>query len=132
MIDETDRIRAGVALEEALVHAICHGNLELTSDEVDRGRAAGPDGLKKVIAQRRSRLPYRDRKIELEVQVTTSTARFVIRDGGTGFDSAHRFTREDCFVKGRGIGIAVMNMLMDNVSYNEVGNEMTLIKVSKN
>ena len=78
--------------------------------------------------------PYCDRKIVLEAHVTSSTARFVIRDGGIGFDraTARRFTREDCFAKGDGLGIALMNMLMDNVSYNETGNELTLIKVSRN
>lgn len=131
--DETEQIRAGVALEEALVRAICHGNLELTTEDLDRGRMAGPDGLKKVIADRRSIPPYCDRKIELEIHVTNSTARFVIRNAGEGFDrSLCRFTRQDCFEKGHGIGIALMNILMDNVSYNDAGNEVTLIKVSKN
>ena len=131
--DETEQIRAGVALEEALVQAICHGNLELTAEDLDRGRIAGPGGLKKVIAERRSIPRYRDRKIELEIHVTNSTARFVIRNAGEGFDrSSCRFTRQDCFEKGNGIGVALMNILMDSVSYNDAGNEVTLIKVSKN
>jgi CheY-like chemotaxis protein len=132
--DETEQIRAGLALEEALVRAMCHGNLELTAEDLDRGRTAGPDGLNEVIARRRSKSPYRDRKIELEVHVTNRTARFVVRDGGDGSDREpdRRFTRQDCFEKGNGIGIALMNMLMDNVSYNDIGNEVTLIKVSRN
>ncbi len=46
--DEGEQIRAGIALEEALVHAMRHGNLELTADELDRslrrwsGRFEGP------------------------------------------------------------------------------------------
>jgi anti-sigma regulatory factor (Ser/Thr protein kinase) len=130
--DETERIRAAVALEEALVNAMCHGNLELTAEELDRGRAGGPDGLRDVIARRRSQSPYCDRKMVLDVHVTNSTARFVIRDDGGGFERlpARRFTREDCFQNGNGFSVALMNMLMDDVSYNEIGNELTLIKVS--
>ncbi|MCS7467816.1 response regulator [Stieleria sp. ICT_E10.1] len=132
--DETEHIRVGVALEEALLHSIWHGNLELTSDELDRSRAAGWEALKELISQRRSQSPYRDRQIVLEVHVTNSTARFVIHDGGVGNQrlSARTFTREDYFGTGDGVGIALMSTLMDNVTYNETGNELTLIKVSQN
>ncbi|WP_182866908.1 response regulator [Rhodopirellula sp. JC639] len=132
--DETEHIRVGVALEEALLHSIWHGNLELTSDELDRCRAAGWDRFKELISKRRSQAAYCDRQIVLKVHVTNSTARFVICDGGSGNQppSARGFSRKDCFGTGDGFGFALMSMLMDNVRYNDAGNELTLIKVSKN
>lgn len=132
--DETERIRACVALEEALVNAMCHGNLELTTDDLDKSRSEGPNRLHEMIAQRCTQLPYRDRKIFLDVHVTNCSARFVVKDSGHGFDqaSAYQAMRRNCFDGGSSSGVALMNMLMDEVSYNDEGNELTLIKISDN
>jgi len=134
MSDEMERLRAGVALEEALVNAMCHGNLELTADDLDRSRGGGRSRLRDIVSARRSQHPYCDRRIVLEVHVTNNSARFVIRDSGQGFDkiSTYRSMEKDCFDNGNGRGVALMNMLMDEVAYNEEGNELTLIKISKN
>jgi len=132
--DQTERIRACVALEEALLNAMCHGNLELSTDDLDQVRADGRNRLNEMIARRRLQPPYRDRKILLEISVNKQTARFVIRDSGQGFDQASTYQamQRDCFDKGAGSGVALMNMLMDKVSYNDNGNELTLVKVCDN
>ncbi len=130
--DETERIRAGVALEEALVNAMCHGNLELTPEELDRARGLGASGVRNLIEQRRHQSPYCDRKVVLEVHVTNDSARFVIRDAGKGFDRMKtcRVSQKDCFQNGAARGVTLMNLLMDDVAYNDEGNEVTLIKVA--
>ncbi|MEO8497616.1 MAG: response regulator [Planctomycetota bacterium] len=130
--DETERVRAGVALEEALVNAMYYGNLELTSEELDRARAAGNGELKRLIENRCSDATYRDRRIVVEVHITSHTARFVVRDSGNGFDvaAASRGTMSERFEAGRNRGLTLMQTLMDQVKYNEVGNEVTLIKLT--
>ena len=132
--DEMERLRTGVALEEALVNALCHGNLELTTDDLDGSRADGRSRLSDLVAQRRSQQPYCDRRIVLEIHVTNNSASFVIRDSGQGFDkiSAFRSMEKGCFDNGNGRGVALMNMLMDEVTYNEEGNQLTLIKIGRN
>src|SRR6185295_13946054 len=48
--DDTGRIRIGIALEEALLNGLYHGNLELTSDMIREARSnlvtsAGPNEI---------------------------------------------------------------------------------------
>lgn len=130
--DETERVRAGVALEEALVNAMYYGNLELTPEELDRARTSGNGDLRKLIEKRCSDSTYRDRRIIVEVHITSHTARFVVRDAGNGFDvaAASRGPMADRFEGGRCRGLTLMQSLMDQVKFNEVGNEVTLIKLT--
>ena len=39
LCDETGRIRIGIALEEALLNALYHGNLELSADQLREAEA---------------------------------------------------------------------------------------------
>src|SRR5208337_1669311 len=77
---EADRVRVGIALEEALANALYHGNLEIASEL----RATA--GYRDLIAARRSQPPYQQRRIEVEARITRSEAAFAIRDEGAGFD----------------------------------------------
>ena len=66
----------------------------------------------------------------MDVQITSHTARFVIRDEGQGFDR-EKISRaaKHCFEDGWNRGTMLMYTLMDEVSYNATGNEVTLVKV---
>ncbi|MEX0819033.1 MAG: response regulator [Pirellulaceae bacterium] len=130
--DDTERVRAGVALEEALFNAMYHGNLELTAEELDRARAIGDDELAKLVKDRCSETAYSDRRIIVEVHITSHTARFVVRDAGNGFDvaAASRGAMSERFGGGQCRGLTLMQSLMDQVKYNEIGNEVTLIKLA--
>ncbi|MDA1015856.1 MAG: response regulator, partial [Planctomycetota bacterium] len=79
---ESDRIRVGIALEEALVNAFYHGNLEVSSELREEDH-------KKYYELARSRaqeLPYRDRRTHVDVTLSPDEAVYVIRDEGPGFD----------------------------------------------
>jgi CheY-like chemotaxis protein len=120
--DETERLRVGIALEEALANAYYHGNLELGADGTqDRKRAD------ELARQRSSDAPYRDRRIHVRARITRTEATFVIRDEGPGFDTA-RILPATGLVEGCGRGILLMRWIMDAVSYNPAGNEVTLVK----
>jgi CheY-like chemotaxis protein len=122
--DETERRRVGIALEEALANAYYRGNLELNAD--------GADGKQREqqAAERCLQAPYRDRRIHVRARVTRSEAAFTIRDEGPGFDTARilptigRLDAEQTC----GRGILLMRWIMDEVSYNPAGNEVTLVK----
>src|SRR5208337_1925591 len=73
-----DRVRVGVALEEALANALYHGNLEIDSD------ARIAPGFHELVQRRRLEPGYRDRRIEVEARITRNEAAFAIRDEGRG------------------------------------------------
>lgn len=129
--DTIDQIRIGIALEEALMNALIHGNLEISSNELEEvRRESSYEGVCELTEQRRKRWDLRDRRIVADVHITSHTARFVIRDDGPGFDRyTTRRSAEDCFESGDNRGSMLMYTLMDEVLYNEKGNEVTLIKV---
>jgi CheY-like chemotaxis protein len=121
---EADRIRVGIALEEALANALYHGNLDIASELRDEA------GYRDLIQQRRSRSPYQERRIQVEVCVTRFEAAFTIRDEGRGFDPDALPDPTDPvnIEKATGRGIFLMRAFMDEVLYNEVGNAVVLVK----
>ena len=130
LCDETGRIRIGVALEEALLNALYHGNLEISSELLRESRSnlltGGPD----VVQQRRRQAPYQGRKIHVHVSMSTSEAKFVIKDDGPGFDpnSVPDPTDPANLERESGRGLLLMRTFMDHVSYNDSGNEVTMVK----
>jgi CheY-like chemotaxis protein len=131
LCDETTQLQVGIALEEALLNALYHGNLELAPEDLanlgyDLHEAHQPN----TVEQRRRAAPYAQRKIRLEAQVTRNEARFVVRDQGRGFDhSSLPDPAEAIGQDGRhGRGLTHMRLFMDEVSFNDAGNEVTLVK----
>lgn len=129
--DETGRIRIGIALEEALLNALYHGNLEITSEQLREERSnmvsAGPSN---IVDTRRVQEPYQKRRIEVKVRITPSEARFVIRDEGPGFNpnDVPDPTDPANLERESGRGLLLMRTFMDDVHYNGVGNEVTMVK----
>jgi CheY-like chemotaxis protein len=121
--DATGQLQLGVALEQAVLNAILHGNLELTSAAM---REAGAN-REKLIARRRQELPYADRKVFVHIQVSRKEARLIVRDEGAGFNVSEIFPREGVDQVGRR-GLVLMRSFMDTVQFNDRGNEVTLIK----
>ncbi|OEH84164.1 hypothetical protein BHU72_12210 [Desulfuribacillus stibiiarsenatis] len=74
-----------------------------------------------------------DKKIKVMVEDNKLFYRIVVADQGEGFDWA-TLVNEDINLEGhsdRGRGIIMTKMMCDNISYNSIGNEVTLI-VMKN
>ncbi len=124
--DEVDRMRVGVALEEALVNAMYHGNLEVDS----RLKEESDNAYHTLVQQRRHQTPYCERQVHVRVKVTRNRATFTIRDEGRGFDptSLPDPTDPANLEKASGRGVLLMRTFMDEVSYNESGNIVTLTK----
>jgi CheY-like chemotaxis protein len=126
---EADRTRIGVALEEALLNSLIHGNLEVGSEL----RLQDDNAYEKLIALRREKAPYRDRKLTINARLTPREAAFVIRDEGPGFDveAVPDPTDPQNLDKPSGRGLLLMRAFLDEVRYNDTGNEVTLIKRRK-
>ncbi len=124
--DATECQRISTALDEALTNAYYHGNLEVRSEirEHDGG------GYRRLAEERRHAPPYRDRRIRVRVNLTSDEARFVIEDGGKGFDvgAVPDPTLPENLGRPSGRGIFLMKTFLDDVQYNETGNRVTLLK----
>ena len=115
----------GIALEEALSNAYYHGNLEIGS-ETDTFDDASLD---KLSAQRCLVEPYRDRKIHIRANISREKAIFVIRDDGPGFSPEESIpTDEEIATHTSGRGLRLIYAIMDDVSFNDTGNEMRMVK----
>jgi CheY-like chemotaxis protein/anti-sigma regulatory factor (Ser/Thr protein kinase) len=126
LCDDHSKIRVGVALEEALLNAIYHGNLELSSDL----RQDGTDTFQKLGEQRRDEEPYSGRRVHLMVRLRADEASFIVKDEGPGFDVASLPdpTDPENILKLSGRGLLLIRTFMDEVKHNERGNENTLVR----
>jgi anti-sigma regulatory factor (Ser/Thr protein kinase) len=124
--DRTDRIRVGVALHEALLNAIQHGNLELDSDLRQEDERVFRD----LGEERRRRPPYRDRRVHVRATLSRSEAVYVVEDEGPGFDPATVPLPTDPANIERigGRGLMLIRAFMDEVEHNAKGNRITLRK----
>lgn len=126
LADEVDRLRVGIAVEEALLNALYHGNLEVSSDL----KESDPNLFEETARQRCTESPYRERRIFVDVQLSRDEARYVIRDEGPGFNINTLPDPTDIanLEKPSGRGILLMRSFMDEVTFNETGNQVTLVK----
>ncbi|HVX14323.1 MAG TPA: response regulator [Pirellulales bacterium] len=131
LCDTTGRVRVGIALEESLLNALYRGNLELSFEQMQEDRANLLQGLSMGLAeQRRSEPPFCDRKIFVKIDVSSEELKILVRDEGPGFDVAPVADSDDPVALGRegGRGLVLMRTFMDEVTYNDTGNEVLMIK----
>lgn len=98
-----EHCHTAVALHEAITNAMRHGNkLDVT------------------------------KKVEIVLQLDAQQAVFVITDEGSGFDPASVCdpTEGENLFRECGRGLLMMRHIMDEVRYNERGNQITMIKKS--
>lgn len=118
-------LRVGVALEEALLNAIYHGNLEISSELKEDG-----DGPFHALARERRTLePFASRRVRVVARVTRQRAAFVVEDQGPGFDVSKLPdpTYPQYLERASGRGLLLMRAFMDEVRYNPAGNRVTLL-----
>lgn len=126
LCDESGGMRVAMALGEAIRNAVCHGNLELSSDlRRDTGAV-----YEQLAEERLTQSPYCDRKIHVTAKVSPDEAVYVIRDEGNGFDSTALPDPNDPvnLEKLCGRGVMLMRAFMDDVSFNGKGTEVTMVK----
>lgn len=124
--DESEHLRVGVAVEEALINAYYHGNLELSSELRETDHRA----FYRIADERKSQAPYRERCVTVDACISPELLTFIIRDEGRGFDPTRLPDPADPDYLERpcGRGVMLMRTFMDEVTYNATGNEVTLVK----
>jgi CheY-like chemotaxis protein len=131
LCNSNGRFGIGMALQQAILNAMYHGNLELSKEDVEAAREhvlAEPAG--DIIAQRKSARPYCDRRILIDARITPDELEVTIADEGPGFDVASTqaaLNGGPTELRERR-GLQLMKILMDEVRFNPTGNEVTLVK----
>jgi CheY-like chemotaxis protein len=131
LTDATGRFRVGAAIKEALLNAICRGNLEITFQETQECRVSLLEGKgEDLVPKRRQESPYKDRQVHVAVSIDVNQARLVIRDDGNGFDPAQvpAAGQPGSLDPQTGRGLVLMRAFLDEVTFNSRGNEVTLVK----
>jgi CheY-like chemotaxis protein/anti-sigma regulatory factor (Ser/Thr protein kinase) len=121
--DRTEQMRVGVALHEAVLNAIYHGNLELNTAL----RQDDEHVFQDLAAARRLQPPYRDRRVRVSARLSRTEAVYVVEDDGPGFDPSKLLDPTDPANLERigGRGLMLIRTFMD-VTHNDKGNCITL------
>ena len=124
--DKTKLLQIATALTEALANAVDHGNLELDSSLRD----SGDNIWTRLGDERKGQRPYCDRRVYVTYRLTPSQATFVVRDEGPGFDPSTLPdpTDPENLLKPSGRGILLIRTFLDEVRFNESGNQITMVK----
>ncbi len=115
-----------VALQEALVNAVVHGNLELSSELKERSDSSFAEAL----AQRAADSRLAQRSVDILVDYDGQRCRWIVTDEGKGFDVERVLRRvqsadpEVLLASGR--GILLMRAFLDEVKYEEGGRRLIL------
>jgi serine/threonine-protein kinase RsbW len=103
--DDDSQFAIKLALEEAIINAIKHGNkLDLT------------------------------KRVQVEWKITPEIAEIIIEDQGPGFnrDSVPNPTEDSNLEKLTGRGILLIETYMDNVEYSKGGRRVRLVRYNRN
>lgn len=123
---ESERIRIGVALEEALLNSFYHGNLEVSS----KLREDDYNEYYALAKLRCSQSPYAERKITVNCKFDQEAVVFTITDEGPGFDPSQLPDPRDPenLERPSGRGLLLMRTFLDEVEYNRKGNQVRMLK----
>lgn len=120
-----------IGLQEVLINAIEHGNLDITNKEkqelLDRG------DYNRILNERMQQPEYRDKFVDINIFSTPEYLKITIQDMGKGFDLSSIPDPEnpENFLKESGKGILMAIHAFDRVEYNDLGNCVTMIKHSE-
>jgi anti-sigma regulatory factor (Ser/Thr protein kinase) len=127
LFDEGERMQIAMALDEALLNAMVHGNLEVSSElrQTEDGKP-----YSEMIDRRKQEAPYKDRHVLIRLNASSDVATITIRDDGPGFDtcSLRDPTDPENLERAGGRGLLLINAFMTQVRHNEKGNEITMVK----
>jgi len=127
---DRDRWQFAIAIDEALVNAMHHGNLEVDSELRD---SENEQGYYDTIRDRKQLPPFCHRRVRVEAEFSDQHICVQITDEGKGFDVSS--IADPCSganlhcVSGR--GLFLIRSFMDQVSHNQTGNQITMTKIRK-
>lgn len=124
-INRDKRDRLHVALFEMLMNAVEHGNCNISYDEKTDWLENHGDILDLIRAKSRQ-AGVCEKRVYFSYRITPERSFFSVRDQGTGFDWRSRVVVDpsDVNLGMHGHGIQMTNYYIENLGYNETGNEV--------
>lgn len=126
-----------VAIQEVLVNAIEHGNLEINFDKKTELKRRKENYFELLITESNKNY-IKERKVEIHYSLSRDNVIYTIIDDGEGFDwkkymdEEYFNTNADQFISTfHGVGLQMVKSAFDEVNHNEKGNEITLVKYFK-
>ena len=128
---DRDRWQFAMAIDEALLNAMHHGNLEVSSKLRDSNNEKD---YYELIRNRKQESPYCHRRVRVEAEFSNRHICVQISDDGKGFDtnSVPDPTNESNLHRVSGRGLFLIRSFMDQVSHNQAGNQITMTKIRQN
>ena len=128
LFDESARMRVGMAVHEASVNAIVHGNLE-----VDSVLKAGDWGLYHAEVKRRAGVaPYATRRVSVTIRAIREPQLLEVRvlDQGSGYDPTTLPDPTDPanLERASGRGLLLIRTFFDEVTHEQGGREIVMTK----
>jgi len=128
-INEKNRYHIILGLSEIINNAIEHGNLGITFEE--KSNALKASRFYPLAIERTHKEPYKDRVVTIRSRVFPTLRRieYFVADQGGGFDwrSIPDPKDKDNILNRNGRGIMMARYAFDEMIYNEIGNEVTLV-----
>lgn len=126
VVESQDAVRVGVALEEALLNAIIHGNLEVSSDLREHNDGAL---FEEFIELHSGQEPFCSRQVTVTVSLDSDLMAFEIEDEGPGFDvkALPDPTDPENLLRSSGRGLLLIQAFMDEVQISAKGNSIRMV-----
>ncbi|HMX55430.1 MAG TPA: cyclic nucleotide-binding domain-containing protein [Leptospiraceae bacterium] len=124
LINLDQKSNCSAALVELLYNAIEHGNCCIGFEEKKVWLENGGDILD-LIRQKAMKPEILAKKIFLNYRITPERSYFTVRDEGEGFDWGSRLAEDNPAEALHGRGIMIARNYLQNVHYNEKGNEVS-------
>ncbi len=128
IIPEAEIKNVFLALDEVLSNAIFYGALQIDSSL--REKPEGHALFEQIMVAREIDPAYASRRIHLSAAYSPERAVFKIKDPGEGFDydNLPDPTNPENLLREHGRGLLLVRCFMDDLQFNDAGNEVTLIK----
>jgi CheY-like chemotaxis protein len=126
LVDESERLRVGIAVKHAVLNGLYHGNLELGKDVQD----VTSDDAARLVRERSADPLYAGRSLVVDARLSPESAEFRVHHEGPGFDAANLQAEFDAVSSSSHLmrGWILMRSIMDEVSITDGGRCQTLLK----
>lgn len=133
IIDKDRLLGIRFGIQEMLINAIEHGNLEINFDEKSKLQEDGV-AISDIIERKAAIEKYSKKKVIIKFTLTRKKAVFTIKDQGKGFDTKkfmEKINDQSKLTLEHGRGILLTRNNFDEFYYNDIGNEVTLVIYKK-
>jgi len=132
-IPRSEILHIQIALQEVLINAIEHGNLEIDFKKKTELKQKGGNYYELLIEES-SKEHIKKRRVYVDYSLTPRKVIYRITDDGKGFnwkefiDGESSYFVESILTTYHGIGLQMVKKSFDEINFNEKGNEITLVK----